>query len=77
MTHLVTKTSKLIATLFVVCRAKFGFFVSGNIHGSELCERTMKFFQSMARRIWIISHHWVNRCLEADKLLPVVSVQFS
>ncbi|XP_040605690.1 breast cancer type 1 susceptibility protein isoform X1 [Mesocricetus auratus] len=36
-----------------------------------VCERTLKYFQGIARGKWIVSYSWVIRCIQERKLLSV------
>ena len=40
--------------------------------GCGICDRTLKFFQGLSQKCWILDYQWVTDCRAAGHLLPEV-----
>ena len=42
-----------------------------------MCERTLKYFQGIAGRCWVLSFDWVTHSVQSGHFLPEVYTHFS
>ena len=41
---------------------------------SLVCDRTLKFFQGIAHKCWVVAFSWMEKSLSLNRLLPEVSI---
>ena len=59
---------------FVVCKKAF-FLYPTAAESEYLCDRTLKLFQGIANKCWIVNYYWVVDSRHAGHLLPEVRIK--